>query len=66
VEQFKGRIVTKGYSQVEGLDYDETFAPVMRYDSLYLIIALALHLGLDMSLADIKSAFLNRDLNEEV
>jgi len=58
--------VAKGYSQVEGLDYDETFAPVTRYDSLRLIIALALHLGLDMSQADIKSAFLNRDLNEEV
>jgi len=58
--------VAKGYSQVEGLDYDEAFAPVTRYDSLRLIIALALHLGLDMSQADIKSAFLNGDLNEEV
>jgi len=66
VERFKARIVAKGYSQVEGLDYDETFAPVTRYDSLRLIIALALHLGLDMSQADIKSAFLNGDLNEEV
>jgi len=58
--------VSKDNSQVEGLDYDETFVPVMRYDLLYLIIALALHLGLDISQADIKSAFLNRDLNEEV
>jgi len=58
--------VTKGYSQVEGLDYDETFAPMTRYDSLRLIIALALHLGLDISQADIKSACLNGDLNEEV
>jgi len=66
VERFKARIVAKGYSQVEGLDYDETFAPVTRYDSLRLIIALALHLGLDISQADIKSAFLNGDLNEEV
>jgi len=66
VERFKARIVAKGYSQVEGLDYDETFAPVMRYDLLCLIIALALHLGLNMSQADIKSALLNRDLNEEV
>ena len=65
VERFKARIVAKGYSQVKGLDYDETFAPVIRYDSLRLIIALALHLGLDMSQADIKSAFLNGDLNKE-
>jgi len=49
VERFKARIVTKGYFQVEGLGYDETFAPVMRYDSLRLIIVLALYLGLDMS-----------------
>jgi len=66
VERFEARIVAKGYSQVEGLDYDETCAPVTRYDSLCLIIALALHLGLDMSQADIKSAFLNGDLNEQV
>jgi len=66
VERFKARIVAKGYAQVEGRDYDETFAPVMRYDALRLIIALALHLGLDMSPADIKSAFLNGDLNKEV
>jgi len=66
VERFKARIVAKDYAQVEGLDYDEMFAPVTRYDSLRLIIALALHLGLDMSQADIKSAFLNGNLNEEV
>jgi len=66
VERFKARIVAKGYSQVEGLNYNKTFAPVTRYDSLHLIIALALHLGLDMSQADIKSAFLNKDLNEKV
>jgi len=66
VERYKAWIVAKGYSQVEGLDSDKTFAPVTRYDSLRLIIALALHLGLNMSQADIKSAFLNSDLNEEV
>jgi len=66
VERFKAKIVAKGYSQIEGLDYDETFAPVTRYDSLRLIITLALHLGLDMSQANIKSAFLNGDLNKEV
>ena len=54
------------YSEVKGLDYDEMFASVITYDSLRLIIALALHLGLDMSQVDIKSAFLNGDLNEEV
>jgi len=54
VERHKARIVAKAYSQQEGLDYDETFAPVTRYDSLRLVIAFALHLGLDMEQLDIK------------
>jgi len=54
VERFKARIVAKDYSEVKGLDYDKTFASVMRYDLLHLIIALALYLGHDMSQADIK------------
>jgi len=66
IERHKARINAKGYSQQEGLDYDETFAPVTRYDSLRLIIALALHLGPDMEQLDIKSAFLNGELKEEI
>ena len=66
VERYKARIVAKGYSQIEGLDYDGTFAPVTRYDSLRLSIALATHLGLDKDQLYIKSAFLNGDLVEEM
>ena len=66
VERYKARIVAKGYSQIEGLDYDETFAAVTRYDALRLIIALATHLGLDTDQLDIKLAFLNGDLVEEI
>ena len=47
VERYKPQNVAKGYAQIQGLDYDETFAPVTRYDSLRLIIALATHLDLD-------------------
>ena len=65
-ERYKAWTAVKGYSQIEGLDYDQTFAPVTRYDSLRLIIALATHLGLDTDQLDIKSAFLNRDLVEEI
>src|SRR5437868_6434093 len=54
VERYKARIVAKGYSQQEGLDYDETFTLVTRYDSLQLIIALALYPGLDMEQIDVK------------
>ena len=66
VERYKARIVAKGYSQIEGLDYDQTFAPVTRYDSLPLIIAIATHLGLATDQLHIKPAFLNGDLVEEV
>ena len=66
VERYKARIVAKGYSQIAGLDYDETFASVTRYDSLRTIIALATHLGLDTHHLYIKSAFLNGDLVEEM
>ena len=59
-------MVAKGYSQIEGLDYDKTFALVTRYDSLRLIIDLATHLGLNTDQLDIKSAFLNGDLVEEI
>ena len=66
VERYKARIVAKSYSQIEGFDYDETFVPVMRYDFLCLIIALAAQLALDTDQLDIKSAFLNGDLFEEI
>ena len=66
LSDLKARIVAQGYCQIEGLDYDETFAPVTRYDSLRLIIALATHLGLDTDPLNIKSEFLHGDLVEEI
>jgi len=65
-ERHKARIVAKGYSQQEGLHYDETCTPVTWYDSLRLVFALALYLGLHMEQLDIKSAFLNGELKEEI
>jgi hypothetical protein len=58
--------VVKDYSQIHGIDYSETFAPVTRYDSLRLIIALAAQLNLSLWQADIKTAFLNGNLKEEI
>ena len=54
VERYKAGIVAKGYSQMEGLDYDEPFAPVTRCDSLRLIIALPSDLGLETDQLAIK------------
>jgi len=45
VEKFKARFVAKGFSQKEGVDYDETFAPVARYTSIRAVISIAVEMG---------------------
>ena len=54
------------YSQKEGLDYDETFSPVVRSESVRSVIALASKNGLKLHQMDITTAFLNGDLEEEI
>lgn len=66
VERFKARYVAKGYSQTKGIDYDETFAPVVRLDSLRLLLAFSAHKGWKPRQLDIKTAFLYGILNEEI
>ena len=66
IERFKAKLVVKGYSQIPGLDYNKTFAPVTRYDSLRLIIALAAQLSLGISELDIKLALTYGDLDEDI
>jgi hypothetical protein len=62
----KARLVAKGYSQVEGLDFDETFAPVARLESIHILLAYATHHDFKFYQMDVKSAFLNRPIKEEV
>jgi Reverse transcriptase (RNA-dependent DNA polymerase)/Integrase core domain/Pol polyprotein, beta-barrel domain len=57
--KYKARVVAKGYSQVAGLDFDETFAPVVRIESVRVLLALALFYGLYILQVDAKTAFLN-------
>jgi hypothetical protein len=66
VVKHKARLVVKGYAQRKGIDYDEVFAPVARLDTVRLLIALAADRGWEMHHLDVKSAFLNGDLHEEV
>jgi hypothetical protein len=58
--------VAKGYSQVKGLDFDETFAPVARLESIRMLLAYATHHGFKLYQMDVKSAFLNGPIKEEV
>ncbi|CAM8886714.1 unnamed protein product [Rhodiola kirilowii] len=62
----KARLVAQGYAQIEGIDFDETFAPVARLEAIRLLLALACHLKFRLFQMDVKSAFLNGVLNEEV
>ena len=66
MERYKARLVAKGYSQRQGIDYEETFSPVARFESVRLMIALAVHNKLKLHQMDIKTAFLNGELSEEV
>jgi transposase InsO family protein len=66
VQKHKARLVAKGYAQKSGIDYNETFAPVARLDTIRTLIALAAQKGWKLFQLDVKSAFLNGVLEEEV
>ena len=66
VERYKARLVAQGYTQKLGTDYDETFCPVVRMESLRALIALSVQFGLQLHQVDVTTAFLNGELEEEV
>jgi hypothetical protein len=59
-------LVAKGYSQVKGLYFDKTFAPIARLDSIHILLAYATYHGFKLYQIDVKSAFLNGPIKEEV
>jgi hypothetical protein len=66
VTRNKARLVAKGYAQVAGLDFEETFAPVARLESIHILLAYVAQHSFKLFKMDIKSAFLNGPINEEV
>jgi len=62
----KARLVCKGYAQQEGIDFEETFAPVARLEAIRMFLALSIFQKFKVFQMDVKSAFLNGDLDEEV
>jgi hypothetical protein len=66
VTRNKARLIAKGYSQVEGLDFDETFSPIARLESIRMLLAYATRYSFKLYQMDVKSAFLNGTIKEEV
>jgi len=66
VECYKARLVAQGFSQVEGIDYNETYAPVTRYGTIRTLLALTARHQWHIHQMDAKAAFLNSDLSEEI
>jgi len=66
VEKCKARLVAKGFTQKEGVDFVETFSPVAKFNSIRIISALTTYYDLELHQMDVKMAFLNGVLEEEI
>lgn len=62
--RYRARLVAKGFTQIKGMDYNETFSPVLRYSTLRLLFALSVQLDLKMNHLDVPTAFLNGNIDE--
>ena len=66
VEKYKARFFARGFSQIEGIDYEETFAPIARYSSIRTILSLSAQMWWNIHQIDVKTVFLNGVVEEEV
>ena len=66
METFKARLVVKGYTQKEGINYEETFSLVSMFKSIYVLLSIAAHLDYEIWKMDMKMTFFNGRLEESI
>ena len=66
IDKYKARLVAKGFKKLEGLEFFDTFSLVTRITSIRLLVAMTAIFDLQIHQMDVKTAFLNGDLNEEI
>jgi hypothetical protein len=66
IQKYKARIVAQGFTQVEGIDFNQTFAPVAKFSSLHTVFTLAAEHNLEVHQMDVKATYLNAHLEEEI
>ena len=66
ISRYKAMLVAKGFQQVHGIDYDETFGLVVKMDSIHLALSIATSKGLEVHWMDVKNAFLHDNLSKEI
>jgi len=66
IKRYKARFVARGFSQTKGVDYFETFAPAVRYESVRIILSIATKHNMELMQFDIITAFLNSPIEEDI
>ncbi|KAM2638476.1 hypothetical protein EV1_022841 [Malus domestica] len=66
LDKFKARLVAKGYTQKPGIDFVDTYSPVAKFTSIRILMAIVARMDLELHQLDVKTAFLNGDLKEDI